>query len=439
MSEEDLAQFQTANNLAQDGEYLKARDILRVLRDRNPQHSGIKGRLNIVEQEVMKQSGTFNTLPQQPTQQGSYYQQQPTQQGYVHPTNQTSQYQQPQQQTDGYQQPGGYPPQQQQPYQQQGYPQQQPGADGYYPQQQPGQPYGAPAHVPNVTIINKREANPVLWILAIIGFVFVACIAGVFLTGVFAVNQAVKVASTELTASAATVNAAYNQMPPTIAVRNTPTPRPTVAAGAAAAAQPTLPLLNSSTGTGTGTGTQPQPPASVPPVSDTRPTPVGNAPQAQQPVGQLPTPGQQAAVAPPAGAAAGTGAVTQLKVGQTGESDGVLVTVNFVEYSEKYTDFGPPAKADHVYVAVDVTIGSKKATGASSNILYAKLRDGSGFQHNLTLFGKEPSLGSRNDIPPGELSRGWISFEVPRNAKDLVFEYTPLFQKPVLFALGSLN
>jgi hypothetical protein len=427
MSPEDLAQFQTANELAQSGDYLKARDMLLTLRDRNPQHLGVKARLNQVEQEVMKQSGTFiNTVPQQ-TQQGGYYQQtqqQPTvqRQNYVHPTNQASQYQQPTQQTGGYQQPGGYPPQQQS-YQQQGYAQQQPGAGGYYPQQQPGQPYGAPA--PNVTIINKRGANPVLWILAIIGFLVVACIAGTFLTGAFAVNQAVKVASAELTASAATVNAAYNQPVPTLAARNTPTPRPTVAAPAA---QPTLPLLNSGQG---------QPPAAAPPVSDARPTPVGNAPasQGQQAVGQLPTPGQQPAAA---GAAPASG--TLLKIGQTTELEGYLITVNNVEWQERYASFVTP-KAGHVYLAVDITIGSNRTSGVSPNGLSTKVKDGSGFSYTIEILGyKEPLLGGSNNLQPGNVSRGWVTFQVPRGSKDLVFEYTPLLStRSVQFGLGSLG
>lgn len=119
------------------------------------------------------------------------------------------------------------------------------------------------------------------------------------------------------------------------------------------------------------------------------------------------------------------------KVGETIALNGYTLTINKVEKSENFdpsSTFGK-AKDGNMFLAVDITIGSNKAKGVSSNGLYASLKDSQGYKYDLAIFGaKDPSLAGENDIPVGDKVRGWVTFEVPKTATGFIFEYAQLFE-----------
>jgi hypothetical protein len=89
------------------------------------------------------------------------------------------------------------------------------------------------------------------------------------------------------------------------------------------------------------------------------------------------------------------------------------------------------------WIAVLAEIEGIAATGASYNPLFFTVRDSDGFEYAFTLFGKEPSLKSSNDLAPGDKVRGWVTFEVPKSATGLTLRYEAgLLARPVTFELG---
>jgi hypothetical protein len=97
------------------------------------------------------------------------------------------------------------------------------------------------------------------------------------------------------------------------------------------------------------------------------------------------------------------------------------------------SDFAKP-KAGNVNVSFLVAFEGINPSGASYNPFYFKVKDDSGFEYNFNAFGKEPQLASSNDLQPGKISRGWITFEVPKAAKTLTLSYSPGFTgEPVEF------
>ena len=118
------------------------------------------------------------------------------------------------------------------------------------------------------------------------------------------------------------------------------------------------------------------------------------------------------------------------RVGETIALNGYTITINEVQKAISF-DSGEvfKAKEDYIYIAVDVTVGSNKAKGVSSNGLYSSVKDSRGFKYDVSILGsKIPLLPGESDIPPGGKSRGWLTFEVPKTATGLVFEYAQLFE-----------
>jgi hypothetical protein len=90
------------------------------------------------------------------------------------------------------------------------------------------------------------------------------------------------------------------------------------------------------------------------------------------------------------------------------------------------SDFGKPAPGN-VNASFLVAIEGINPSGASYNPFYFKVKDDNGFEYSFTAFGKTPQLSSSNDLQPGKVSRGWMTFEVPKAAKTLVLSYTAGF------------
>ena len=143
------------------------------------------------------------------------------------------------------------------------------------------------------------------------------------------------------------------------------------------------------------------------------------------------------------GAAQAAPTAATLKLGQIGETialNGYTLTVNSVQKLDNFdtsNDIGK-AKAGNIMLAVDITIGSNKAKGVSANGLYASVKDGQGYKYDFTVFGqKEPRIAGTNDIPAGDKVRGWITFEVPKNATGFMLEYGQMFEsEKIRVALG---
>lgn len=113
------------------------------------------------------------------------------------------------------------------------------------------------------------------------------------------------------------------------------------------------------------------------------------------------------------------------KVGETVTQGGYSITLANVETATQYSDF-ITAAAGNKFLSVEIVVQSGAASDVSVNPLYAKIKDSSGYEYTTSLLGKEPALKSQNDLPNGELVRGWITFEVPENASGFIFTYEPL-------------
>jgi hypothetical protein len=137
---------------------------------------------------------------------------------------------------------------------------------------------------------------------------------------------------------------------------------------------------------------------------------------------------QSSSTSGPSGLSVTTAAASAPKVfkmGDTVQAGGYLVTLNDFEKADTYSKYYTPAAGDAFY-AFNLTIESTKDTGVSVNQFYCKLRDSQGYEYKLAFTGKDPSLGSTNDLPTGQKRSGWVTFEVPRSANSLTFAYEPL-------------
>jgi len=118
-------------------------------------------------------------------------------------------------------------------------------------------------------------------------------------------------------------------------------------------------------------------------------------------------------------------------VGDTVTAGNYVVTLKQIDRTSS------PDSEGKVMVSADILIESK-GEGVSANPLYVSLKDGEGFKYDQAFMsGKEPSLGSQNDITPGDKVRGWVSFKIPPTAKGLVLRYEPLsFVSKVMIAFA---
>lgn len=97
------------------------------------------------------------------------------------------------------------------------------------------------------------------------------------------------------------------------------------------------------------------------------------------------------------------------------------------------SEFAKPA-AGNVNASFLIAFEGINPSGASYNPFYFKAKDASGFEYNFSAFGKDPQLSSSNNLAPGKIARGWMTFEVPKASKTLTLSYTPGFTgEPVEF------
>lgn len=167
--------------------------------------------------------------------------------------------------------------------------------------------------------------------------------------------------------------------------------------------------------------------AKAQPVAETKPTSVPAATG-------VPAPAATKAPAPPATPKApdhGT-------VGQKVTSAGVgLSVVNVKRTSDSGNQFIKP-KEGNEYLIVEVVIENEGRDKTPYNPMYFKVKDGEGFEYNVTMLMLDNDLKS-GELAQGEKARGLVPFEIPKTAKGLTMSYQPIVilggYQPIKFKL----
>ncbi len=111
------------------------------------------------------------------------------------------------------------------------------------------------------------------------------------------------------------------------------------------------------------------------------------------------------------------------KVGQKLEYQGYAITIVAAEFAE---DFPGARKARDGYTlaALDVIVASDRARDVTFRPKYAKLIGADGEEHAARASGRDPALEEVEDLPKGQTRRGWLTYEVPKNARKFQFVYS---------------
>ncbi len=78
----------------------------------------------------------------------------------------------------------------------------------------------------------------------------------------------------------------------------------------------------------------------------------------------------------------------------------------------------------HIKLGIEVELAGSSDKEVPSSPLHATLLDGDGTRYEATLAGCRPSLSPKR-IKQGETSRGFVTFEIPKDARSLVLRYEP--------------
>jgi hypothetical protein len=84
-----------------------------------------------------------------------------------------------------------------------------------------------------------------------------------------------------------------------------------------------------------------------------------------------------------------------------------------------------PQVEGNVFLVCEVLLENTGADPAAYNPLYFKLKDGDGFEYNVTLTAPDPSLLS-GELAARDKARGNIAFEVKATARGLMLTYAPI-------------
>jgi len=127
------------------------------------------------------------------------------------------------------------------------------------------------------------------------------------------------------------------------------------------------------------------------------------------------------------------------KVGDKCVSGGIALTVLNVSKEDKLGTFWTPDEGK-VYLCLEVLIENvERDEEAPHNPMYFSVKDAEGFEYNTSLASKDPSLKSGN-LAKGDKARGFVCFEVSKEAKGFVVEYEPIVilggYKPIRVDLG---
>jgi hypothetical protein len=122
-----------------------------------------------------------------------------------------------------------------------------------------------------------------------------------------------------------------------------------------------------------------------------------------------------------------------LTIGSTGETAGLKVTLNSVRHE---TSGIVPPKAGMEYLVLDLTFENVSNEPKNvSSLLNFSVKDDTGQKYTVTI-GAETKSSPDGKIAPGDKLRGESAFEVPKDAKGLVFIFDPVFGgEPLRFKL----
>lgn len=118
---------------------------------------------------------------------------------------------------------------------------------------------------------------------------------------------------------------------------------------------------------------------------------------------------------------------TLAKVGDTAQGQGFAVTLH------ERVDPAPPQQyfkpaVGFRWVSFDVSVQNTGTAPLGYNPFYFKVKAADNREYSVTFGGVEPSLDSGNH-QAGEVSRGWVTFEVPEGAALASLTYDPTFGK----------
>jgi len=116
-----------------------------------------------------------------------------------------------------------------------------------------------------------------------------------------------------------------------------------------------------------------------------------------------------------------------LNVGQTGEIDGVKVTLHSVRRTEQGSLSSADEGKEYVIVKLTFENTTSEVKIVISGAQFA-VRDDAGTEYNVDLFADTKSTPDGDIQAKGKLE-GESVFQVPKNARGLVFEYTPLLSE----------
>ena len=119
----------------------------------------------------------------------------------------------------------------------------------------------------------------------------------------------------------------------------------------------------------------------------------------------------------------------------TQDRDGMKVTPVKVNWNTKPTNmFSKPDKGMK-FVSVLIQYVADEDGGSYSASDW-DVSDYEGFDYDQPIIGAEPALGS-GDIRPNKKIQGWVTFEVPKNAKWLEISQTGFFQDPLYWTIKN--
>lgn len=98
------------------------------------------------------------------------------------------------------------------------------------------------------------------------------------------------------------------------------------------------------------------------------------------------------------------------------------VTLTNLESDLTYRSTKPAT--ENRLIAVELLIESGADQGVYVNPFYGHIHDADGYVYDA-MIAKEPSLPNEDNLKSGRKARGWITIEVPKTAKGLLFVYKP--------------
>lgn len=153
-----------------------------------------------------------------------------------------------------------------------------------------------------------------------------------------------------------------------------------------------------------------------------------------------PTPSAVAATAPKPTATAPKVTHKVYKVGDTGSALDFKLTVSNVKQCKNKYYFSKPKKGN-IWIGVEMLVESASDKPFFANPGRAKITDGEGIAYNPTYRstkGCSPTLKG-TQLAKGEKAKGWVVFEIPKDASGLKLSYNPsLFgaSQTIKFDLG---